>query len=385
MSVGAVSDRRPGGGAGRRARPAPRPAGHARDLLLGLLRPRPAAGARSIRSGDVVRVEAVTHHAGDAPDLLMDDGIRGVWAGIPEADRGPGVHVMTGPDRGRGRRARDTLARPDPRGDAPAAVRLQLRRELGSALRRVRQGAHHDLRADDDDGRVRRRWPRPMFAYDFTHPARYDVPGVVTPPDPSARQPFSRAVERAGPPAPRRDGRGAGRARAASAASRPARSAATSTTGASGPGRRWPTRSSPQGAGLYVGDPHLAQGDGEICGTAIEASLDVTLQVFVLDDLAVTAPVLETASHWFAHGFGDDLDEAMRMAAEQALWLARPPPRALPRRRLLAGVGGGRLRRHPGRRRQARLPRRHPDRAVRLTPRSQLVCPVWRWKSRPSQ
>jgi acetamidase/formamidase len=75
------------------------------------------------------------------------------------------------------------------------------------------------------------------------------------------------------------------------------------------------------GAGLYVGDPHLAQGDGELCGTAIEASLDVTLQVFVLDDLAVTAPVLATASHWFAHGFGDDLDEAMRMAAEQALWL----------------------------------------------------------------
>ena len=50
-----------------------------------------------IRSGDVVRVEAVTHHAGDAPDLLMDDAIRVLWAGIPEADRGPGVHVMTGP------------------------------------------------------------------------------------------------------------------------------------------------------------------------------------------------------------------------------------------------------------------------------------------------
>ena len=30
-----------------------------------------------------------------------------------------------------------------------------------------------------------------------------------------------------------------------------------------------------EGAGFYVGDPHFAQGDGEICGTAIEASLDV--------------------------------------------------------------------------------------------------------------
>ena len=39
------------------------------------------------------------------------------------------------------------------------------------------------------------------------------------------------------------------------------------------------------GANLYVGDPHFAQGDGEICGTAIEASLDATIQVFVVKDL----------------------------------------------------------------------------------------------------
>ena len=26
-----------------------------------------------IDSGDIVHVEAITHHAGDAPDLLMDD------------------------------------------------------------------------------------------------------------------------------------------------------------------------------------------------------------------------------------------------------------------------------------------------------------------------
>ena len=33
-------------------------------------------------------IEAVTHHAGDAPDLLMDDGIAAIWAAIPEADAG---------------------------------------------------------------------------------------------------------------------------------------------------------------------------------------------------------------------------------------------------------------------------------------------------------
>ena len=81
--------------AGLAAALAAAPSGAAHDLratpetcFWGLLRPLPAAGAE-IRSGDVVRVEAVTHHAGDAPDLLMDDAIRVLWAGIPEADRGP--------------------------------------------------------------------------------------------------------------------------------------------------------------------------------------------------------------------------------------------------------------------------------------------------------
>jgi acetamidase/formamidase len=73
------------------------------------------------------------------------------------------------------------------------------------------------------------------------------------------------------------------------------------------------------GARFYVGDPHFAQGDGEICGTAIEASMNVRLRLSLAEELTVDAPVLRTATHWFTHGFGDDLDEAMKMAAEQML------------------------------------------------------------------
>ena len=148
----------------------------------------------SIRSGDVVRVEAITHHAGDAPDLLMDDVVRAVWAGIPEADRGPGVHVMTGPIAVEGAEPGDDAARPDPRGHAPAALRLQLRRALGTALRRVRQGAHHHLRAAT--ATATEVVATPEFAYDFTTRARYDVPGVVDaarPGGPPAVQPPDRA------------------------------------------------------------------------------------------------------------------------------------------------------------------------------------------------
>ena len=59
--------------------------------------------ALSIAPGDVVEVEAVTHHAGDAPDLMMDDDLRTLWAAIPAEQRAPGVHVMTGPIEVRGR------------------------------------------------------------------------------------------------------------------------------------------------------------------------------------------------------------------------------------------------------------------------------------------
>ncbi len=50
-----------------------------------------------VGSGDVVLVKCLAHHAGDAPDLMMDDGVRAVYDGIPQEERGPGVHIVTGP------------------------------------------------------------------------------------------------------------------------------------------------------------------------------------------------------------------------------------------------------------------------------------------------
>ncbi|SOZ39861.1 protein of unknown function (plasmid) [Cupriavidus neocaledonicus] len=55
------------------------------------------APALTVKSGDLIRAEAVTHHAGDAPDLMMDDAIREIYRKVPHDDRHPGVHIMTGP------------------------------------------------------------------------------------------------------------------------------------------------------------------------------------------------------------------------------------------------------------------------------------------------
>jgi acetamidase/formamidase len=69
------------------------------------------------------------------------------------------------------------------------------------------------------------------------------------------------------------------------------------------------------GALFSVGDPHISQGDGEISGTAIEASLDVLFQVRVRRDFHFPSPLLETPRFWIVHGFDEDLNVAMRNAS----------------------------------------------------------------------
>ncbi|AFZ69952.1 putative acetamidase/formamidase [Caldisphaera lagunensis DSM 15908] len=45
-----------------------------------------------------------------------------------------------------------------------------------------------------------------------------------------------------------------------------------------------------EGALLSISDPHASQGDGEICGTAIETSAEVKLKVKVIKDLKIKRP-----------------------------------------------------------------------------------------------
>ena len=45
------------------------------------------------------------------------------------------------------------------------------------------------------------------------------------------------------------------------------------------------------GAGLSFGDPHACQGDGEVCGTAVETSAKVRVSVRIIRGTHITAPV----------------------------------------------------------------------------------------------
>jgi acetamidase/formamidase len=78
------------------------------------------------------------------------------------------------------------------------------------------------------------------------------------------------------------------------------------------------------GALLWSGDSHAAQGNGEINLTAIEtafAELTVTVDV-KKRDVALAWPRVETPTHWLATGYDRDLNRALAIAQDEAAKLA---------------------------------------------------------------
>lgn len=76
------------------------------------------------------------------------------------------------------------------------------------------------------------------------------------------------------------------------------------------------------GALFYAGDPHCAQGNGEVALTAIECSLTPTFELTLHKGMNLTTPMGETADAWYAVGLDQDLDEAMKKAVREYLRIA---------------------------------------------------------------
>ncbi|HZP96438.1 MAG TPA: acetamidase/formamidase family protein [Candidatus Limnocylindria bacterium] len=267
----------------------------------------------TVRSGDTVHVETLTHQAGDAPDLMMDEGVRAVYEGIPAAQRGPGVHLMTGPIAVEGARAGDTLEvrilamRP----------RLPYGTNIGAwwgYLYPEMQKERITIYAVD----AASGYAQAAFAFDYEHTPKYDAPGTIIPPERTRRTPALDGVLVPLRPhfgvmgvAPRESGK--------------VNSIPPGDFGGNvddwriGPGATMYYPVLNDGALFFVGDPHAAEGDAELSGTAIESSHDGWIQIVVRRDLPTDSPLLETATHWYTHGFGADLDEAMRAAALRML------------------------------------------------------------------
>lgn len=75
------------------------------------------------------------------------------------------------------------------------------------------------------------------------------------------------------------------------------------------------------GACFSCGDGHGAQGDGEVCVTAIETALTGTFELTVRDDLHFDLPRAETPTAYITMAFDPDLDVAAKTALRQMLSL----------------------------------------------------------------
>ncbi len=73
------------------------------------------------------------------------------------------------------------------------------------------------------------------------------------------------------------------------------------------------------GGSLSIGDGHAAQGQGEVCVSAIETSLKGEIQVILHKQQNLKWPRAETPTHYMTMGLNTDLDEAARMATSQML------------------------------------------------------------------
>ncbi|RKN84467.1 acetamidase/formamidase family protein [Paenibacillus ginsengarvi] len=74
-----------------------------------------------------------------------------------------------------------------------------------------------------------------------------------------------------------------------------------------------------EGALLHLGDGHAVQGDGEIAGTGLEISMNVTFTVYVLKGRKSGWPRGETADHIFTVGNAKPLDYALQYATTEML------------------------------------------------------------------
>ena len=77
---------------------------------------------------------------------------------------------------------------------------------------------------------------------------------------------------------------------------------------------------SAKGANFQVGDGHAAQGNGEVDQTAIETSLNGTLQFIVRKDMKLTWPRAETPTHIITMGTDRNLTEATKSALREMLY-----------------------------------------------------------------
>jgi acetamidase/formamidase len=76
------------------------------------------------------------------------------------------------------------------------------------------------------------------------------------------------------------------------------------------------------GALFYFGDGHAVQGDGEVCGSGLETSMEVTFRFGLKKGKAISWPRMEDGEHLMVAGSARPLSDALRIAFVELIgWL----------------------------------------------------------------
>lgn len=79
-----------------------------------------------------------------------------------------------------------------------------------------------------------------------------------------------------------------------------------------------------EGARLFIGDAHACQGDGEVCGVAVEYASVTTIQVDLIKGWTIEWPRLEKEEFIMAIGSTRPLEDAARIAYRELIrWMER--------------------------------------------------------------
>lgn len=74
-----------------------------------------------------------------------------------------------------------------------------------------------------------------------------------------------------------------------------------------------------EGALFALGDAHAVMGDGELCGAALECRSEVELSIDIYRNHYWPIPVIETENSFYFLGSGNNLDEAVQKATDEAV------------------------------------------------------------------
>src|SRR5271165_2511992 len=245
----------------------------------------------TIHSGDTVEIETVSGN----PERLEQAGwpadqippaLRTIYKEVPQDQRGPGGHLLTGPVAIEGAEPGDVLE-----------VRIrEIRMDVPYAYNNFRKGS--GFLPDEFEGTQMK-----IIPLDRVRNAGTFAPGIEIPLKPffgsmGVAPPESAGKVNSGPPG-------------IHAGNLDNKELVAGTT------LFIPVHA--RGALFEVGDGHAGMGNGEVDITAMETSLTGVFQFILHKDMHLKWPRAETPTHWITMGLDPDLTEATKIAVHETL------------------------------------------------------------------